>query len=176
MTSFGGHTMAAGLSLDKSAVSLDEFKKAINSTILEMTDGKVFQPEIEVDLEVSAKDLNLTLLNDLKRLEPCGEENPYPVFAIKNVKLLSEKTVGSENNHLKFTCLDKGGDTVDCVFWKHSTLNIPVESELDIAFYAKINEFNGLQSLQLEIKDYNSENIVKNEQKTHRKTLKLSQS
>lgn len=165
MLSFGGHSMAAGLALDKKVVSLSEFKSAINQTVLEITDGKLLQPELEIDLEISASDLGIEFLENLNKLEPCGEANEYPIFAIKGLKLLNEKTIGADNNHLKFSCVDANSVTVDCVYWKHTTLNIPQNGSLDIAFYPKINEFNGSKLLQLDIKDYNSDDIVVNGKK-----------
>ncbi len=160
MTSCGGHSMAAGLAIDKSLTDLDTFKSAINKTVLEITGGEIFQPELKIDMEVSAKDLTLNLIEDLKKLEPCGVGNEQPIFAIRDLKLQSEKVMGSSGNHLKFSCVDKAQNTVDCVYWKHSTLNLNQGSKLDIAFSPKINEFNGIKSLRLDIKDYNSDFIL----------------
>lgn len=159
IASYGGHSMAAGLALKKNETSIDEFKEAINSTIFEMTGGVIVPPSLEIDMEIEVKDLNFDLLGDLKKLEPCGVGNKLPVFAIKNLYLESEKVMGQESNHLKFVCRDKDFSTIDCVFWNHSSLNIPCGKQLDIAFYPKINDFNGVRSVQLDIQDYNSEFI-----------------
>jgi len=159
LESYGGHAMAAGLSLDKKTTNLDTFKSAVNETVFEMTGGIQPQPELEVDLEISLSDLNFNLLEDIKKLEPCGEGNEYPVFAIKNLKLISERTVGQSNNHLKFTCEDERFNQAECVFWNRSSLYIDNGKPLDIAFYPKINEFNGVKSIQLDVQDYKSEFI-----------------
>lgn len=157
--SYGGHSMAAGLSLDKTTTSIEQFKSTVNQTVLEMTEGVIPQSELAIDLEVTLEDLNLKLLEDIKKLEPCGEGNEYPVFAVKNLKLVSERTVGQSNNHLKFTCEDGKLNQAECVFWNCSSLYIDNGKPLDIAFYPKLNEFNGVKSLQLDIQDYNSEFI-----------------
>ncbi len=158
--SYGGHSMAAGLALDKNQTSLERFREAVNSTVFEMTDGVIPQPVLNVDLEISLDEISLELLDSLNKMEPFGEGNSYPVFAIKDLILAGEKVLGQNKNHLKFTCEDSSANTVDCVLWKTSTLNIPLGKKLDIAFYPKINEFNGVKSLQLDIKDYNSEFIT----------------
>lgn len=159
LASYGGHSMAAGLSLDKNATSIAQFKNAVNQTILEITDGVIPQSELEVDLEISLNDLSLSLLEDIKKLEPCGEGNNYPLFAIKNLKLLSERTVGQANNHLKFTCEDAKLNTAECVFWNKTSLYVETGKPLDIAFYPKLNVFNGTKTLQLDIQDYHSKFI-----------------
>ena len=156
---YGGHSMAGGLSLDKNQTSIEQFRVAVNSTISEMLDGEIPKPTLSVDLVLSLDEINYDLLEIIKKLEPCGEGNNYPVFAVKNLILDSEKTVGQNNNHLKFICSDAYANTADCVLWNSSTLNVPVGKKLDIAFYLKPNDFNGIKSLQYEIKDYNSEFI-----------------
>ena len=114
---------------------------------------------MNVDLELSLDKINYDVLELIKCLEPCGEGNNYPIFTIKNLVLNSEKTVGQNNNHLKFVCSDTFGNVADCVLWNSSSLNVPIGKKIDIAFYLKSNEFNGVKSLQFEIKDYNSEFI-----------------
>lgn len=157
--SYGGHSMAAGLSLDKNETSLEQLRTAVNETILEMTDGVVAKPTLEVDLELTLDEINSDIVRDIAKLEPCGEGNSYPIFAIKNLILESERTVGQSNNHLKFVCADKKNNVADCVLWNCSSLNVEIGKPVDIAFYLKINEFNGVKSLQYEIKDYNSKYI-----------------
>lgn len=162
--SFGGHSMAGGLALDKNIISIEQFRAAINSTVLEMTNGVVAKPTLLVDLELNLEDINCEFLEILNKLEPCGEGNNYPIFAIKNLSLQSAKVVGQNNNHLKFICVDKNNNTADCVLWNCSSLNIPIGKSIDIAFNLKLNEFNGMKSVQFEIKDYNSEFIEEEKQ------------
>ncbi len=162
--SYGGHSMAGGLTLDKNETSIEQFREAVNATVLEMTNGVIAKPTLLVDLELNLEDINGELLEMLNKLEPCGEGNNYPTFAIKNLSLESSKVVGQNNNHLKFICADKKNNTADCVLWNCSSLNIPIGKSLDIAFNLKLNEFNRIKSIQFEIKDYNSEFIEEEKQ------------
>lgn len=157
--SYGGHSMAGGLALDKEQTTIEQFRIAVNETITEMSDVEISNPTLNVDLELSLSDINTELLDIIEKLEPCGEGNNYPVFVIKNLVLDSEKTMGQNNNHLKFICSDMHANCIECVLWNCSTLNIPIGKKLDIAFYPRLNEFNGIKSIQYEIKDYNSEFI-----------------
>lgn len=176
--SYGGHSMAAGLALDKNTTSIEQFKTAINSTVSEMTEGKELTPELEIDLELELAEIKMSILDEINKLEPCGEGNRYPIFAVRNLELISERTLGQNNNHLKFICSDKSANKVECVMWNKTTLNIEVGRTLDIAFYPKINEFNGIKTLQLDIQDYNSEFINEEVEKTlkvidHRKKTNI---
>ena len=160
ITSYGGHSMAAGLALNKTDITLEKFREVINSTVFEMTGGEVQKPVLNIDLEVNIEDLNLELLDTLKKLEPCGVGNELPLLAIKNLTLQSQRVVGQSGNHLKFNCSDRNFNTVDCVFWNHSSLNVPIGKTLDLAFYPKLNEFNGNRTLQLDVQDYNSDFLI----------------
>ena len=157
--SYGGHSMAGGLSLEKTDTAIETFRNAVNLTISEMTDGVIAKPTLHIDLELKLDEINTELLDVINKLEPCGEGNNYPVFAIKDLILDSSKVVGQNNNHLKFICSDKKNNTADCVLWNCSNLNIKNGKNIDIAFCLKLNEFNGIKSVQFEIKDFNSEFI-----------------
>ena len=98
----------------------------------------------------------------MELLEPCGMGNPYPVFAIENLYLQEQKLIGQKQNHLKFVCVNQNKETLDCVFWNNSLLEIAQNSSIDIAFYPKINNFNNVETLQLDIQDAHYEKIKKN--------------
>lgn len=78
---FGGHTMAAGLTLKAS--NINEFVARVNSYILENISPKAFEPIEYYDADIELGDINQKLISDLKVLEPCGAENPKPKFMIK---------------------------------------------------------------------------------------------
>ena len=82
---FGGHTMAAGLTLKLS--NFDEFVKRVNAYILEHISPKAFEPIEYYDNDISLGDITPKLLEDLKVLEPCGAENPKPKFMIETEKI-----------------------------------------------------------------------------------------
>ena len=91
---FGGHTMAAGLTLK--AENINQFVKRVNSYILEHISSKAFEPVEYYDSDIKLGDINPKLLEDLKVLEPCGADNPKPKFMIEtnsiNIQPLSKSS------------------------------------------------------------------------------------
>ena len=157
--SFGGHKGAAGLSFDPKLHSLDEIKQKIYQLAKEYSKDLDLTPVLKIDLKIKPDELSTKLIDELEVLEPCGAENPYPVFAIEGLNLNEQKVIGQKQNHLKFICSDNLKNTFECVFWNRQQLNIVPETPVDIAFYPKINIFNGNISLQLDISDVHYQEI-----------------
>jgi len=76
--------------------------------------------------------------------------------------------MGQKNNHLKIFCENKDGKPFECVYWNHSELNIPYGKEFDIIFYPKLNTFNGITTIQLDIQDLKSEFSTKEEKSEYK--------
>lgn len=160
---FGGHSQAAGLVFDPKKSPFEKVKSALLESIKQQLDGKELAPCVNIDLELEAQDINIDLIDTLKRLEPFGEGNKTPVFAVKNLMLSSFKTMGQKNNHLKIFCESSDGRPFECVYWNHDSLNIPQGKEFDVVFYPKLNVFNGITTIQLDVQDVKSEFAVKDE-------------
>ena len=160
---FGGHAQAAGLVFDPKKSSFEKVKAALNESIKTMLDGKNIVPTIEADALIDSSEISVDLIEDLKKLEPFAEGNKAPLFITKNLILNSFKTVGQKSNHLKIFCENKDGKPFECVFWNHGTLNIPEGKEFEIVFYPKLNTFNGVTTIQLDIQDIKSEFEIKEE-------------
>lgn len=160
---FGGHAQAAGLVFDPKKSSFEKVKAALNESIKTMLDGKNIVPTIEADALIDSSEISVDLIEELKKLEPFAEGNKAPLFITKNLILNSFKTVGQKNNHLKIFCENKDGKPFECVFWNHGTLNIPEGKEFEIVFYPKLNTFNGVTTIQLDIQDIKSEFEIKEE-------------
>ncbi len=158
--SFGGHKGAAGLSFDPNEHSLDEIKHKIFELAKKYSKDADLTPVLDIDLKIEPEDLTLDLIEKLELLEPCGAGNSYPVFAIEGLDLQEQKLIGQKQNHLKFVCKTEK-NTLECVFWNKSLLNIKDSSKIDIAFYPKINTFNNLTSLQLDVQDAHFETVKK---------------
>ena len=150
---FGGHKGAAGLSFDPNIHSIEEIKNKIYKLAKDYSKDIDITPILNVDLKIEAKDLTLDLINNLEILEPCGAGNPYPIFSIEGLGLQEQKLIGQKNNHLKFICNDEKNNTYECVFWNNSIFDIVPNTNIDIAFYPRINKFNGNTTLQLYIQD-----------------------
>ena len=160
---FGGHAQAAGLVFDPKKSSFEKVKAALNESIKTMLDGKNIVPTIEADALIDSSEISVDLIEELKKLEPFAEGNKAPLFITKNLILNSFKTVGQKSNHLKIFCENKDGKPFECVFWNHGTLNIPEGKEFEIVFYPKLNTFNGVTTIQLDIQDIKSEFEIKEE-------------
>ena len=160
---FGGHSQAAGLVFDPKKSTFEKVKAALNESIKNQLDGKDVVPTIFADALLQAPEITVDFINNLKNLEPFAEGNKTPLFMTENLILNSFKTVGQKNNHLKIFCESKDGKPFECVYWNHDSLNIPQGKEFDLMFYPKLNTFNGITTIQLDIQDIRSKFEIKQE-------------
>ena len=153
---FGGHKLAAGLYFSEEKASFDTVKKALNTTIDEMLNGQKLVPSIDVDMELSLDDIDISLVEEISKLEPYGASNPSPTFVINDLTLKQKQLMGSNKDHLKLIVEGKNGN-IDCVWWSRGDVPLVAGDKFDIAFAPQLNEFRGTTSIQLVIKDIHSE-------------------
>ena len=166
---FGGHSLAGGFSFDIKQHSFEEIKEAILNTIDEIKTDKQDYNCIYADKILEAKDLTTDFIKSLEKLEPCGQDNPSPIFALRNTLFKGSRQIGKNSNHLKFYCA-KDGISFECVKWNEEQLLLPQDTPIDIIFSASINDFNNQETLQLEVIDVYSEKYTP---KAHQGKLKL---
>ncbi len=155
---FGGHEMAAGLSFSEEKATFEQVKQALNDTIKEMSEGQEFKPIVNIDLALNEKDLDITLVDEISKLEPFGASNPSPIFAINDFVLKEKTLMGEKKNHLRLKV--QGNDAVyTCVWWSHGDISLVSGDKLDVAFSPKLNTFRDTTSLQLIVEDIHSENL-----------------
>ena len=140
---YGGHEMAAGLSV------LPEIVPALRLRLNALT-GDLPGPVVRIDSMVKLAELDKEFFASLEKFEPCGSENPTPVFAATGVRVSGLVRVLKEK-HLKFSVTD-GAATVDAIWWGHAATELP-EGEMDLAFVPEINEFRGAVTVQLNVRD-----------------------
>ena len=158
LNGFGGHEMAAGLSFSEEKATFEQVKQALNNTIKEMSEGQEFKPIVNIDLALDEKDLDITLVDEISKLEPFGASNPSPIFAINDFVLKEKTLMGEKKNHLRLKV--QGNDAVyTCVWWSHGDISLVVGDKLDVAFSPKLNTFRDTTSLQLIVEDIHSENL-----------------
>lgn len=162
---FGGHSMAGGFCFDENVVSFEDFSPILRSAIDILYETADFSPVLEIDAEISSGDVDLELVEIIDKLQPLGALNYPPVFAIKNLILTQYKFMGQNSNHLKLYCSDESGKQFECIKWNTKNFDLPLSSKIDIAFYPKINQFNGNITLQLDLKDIKSEGFKKSSSK-----------
>lgn len=152
LVSFGGHTMAAGLKVktDKIPAFAEAFE-AYAQAHPPMAQEEVLM----IDAEVQIGDVDQRLMRELEMLEPFGEGNPEPIFAVRGVRLASPpRRVGAKNDHLQMAITD-GTGSVRCIGFGHGGLEkklLEVDS-FSVAFKPQYNTYNGLTMLQFVIED-----------------------
>ena len=153
---YGGHAGACGFSLPKENLEalrsrMDDLMRSILAERPDALDEKL---SIEKMLEPSEKTLEFA--NALKLLEPFGEANPKPLFAIGGADVYNVQYMGSEGQHVRFTAAGSDGVEVSCVLFRRAADFADLlrsGAKLDVASELGINEFNGHRKLQLTVKD-----------------------
>jgi single-stranded-DNA-specific exonuclease len=166
---FGGHPMAAGLSLKEENIQVLRKRLLDNCGLTE----EELIPKIRIDKKIPLNEISYKLVEDIKILEPFGKGNPSPLFAEKSVEIYKVAFIGREKNVLKMMCRIRGTfNKIDGISFDHAEefksnlINMYGEERLealingndgtiqaDIIFYPDINEYNGMTSLQLYIKE-----------------------
>lgn len=172
---FGGHHMAAGMTLDIDAI--ESLKKALNDEMYKLTEGKPLLPQLTVDSEIQVSDISVENIFDLERLRPFGTDISAPLFAVKNVQVNSVKGIGQSEKHLKLTLTDKN---IAALHWNfgHLQHDITNETTINIAGSLNVNEWNGHQSPQIIIKDLelgNEHTVFDYRSKNKQDLLKINQ-
>lgn len=150
LSSFGGHAMAAGLTLPADRV--DEFRERFNAYARAQLAGADLRPTQPIDLWIGLADVNEALIDSLREMRPFGAENPVPVWAVGGVRVLRRSTVGNEGKHVRFTLAD-GGAQRDAIGFNLGGRAMP-EGPIDIAFEAQYNDFGGRRTVQLNLRDF----------------------
>ena len=151
LVKFGGHELAAGLSIRRDRV--DAFRTAINAYIKEHETEDMWTCAVKADMELFPEDLSVKFVENVSLLEPFGVANPTPVFFMSDVFVMSARPIGN-GSHMKFR-LEKEGAIFDAVMFHASNeaYSYSPGEKLDILFHADINEFNGSRKVQLLIRD-----------------------
>ena len=145
---FGGHEMAAGLSVK--AGNVENLRRALNEFAATALQDDDLQPRVRIDALLKLDDLDADFFEQLERLEPCGTDNASPVFAVEGVHGRGQPRVVGKN-HLRFNVTD--GDTnVQAIWWGKGGFEFP-EGEFAVAFTAELNEYGGRENAQLKVRD-----------------------
>ena len=153
LTQFGGHPMAAGLSLPEENV--DMFRQQIN-TACSLTEQEM-KPKITIDVPMPVSYLRRDLVREFELLRPFGKGNPRPLFAQKDMRVLSARVYGKNRNVLKMRMADPAGTAVDAVYFGEADVlaqYIQTHETLDIVYYPGIDTWQGREKLQITIQAY----------------------
>jgi len=153
LLNFGGHPMAAGLSLEQE--NLPAFRKGLGKTIEKML-GKVAleEPSIQIDAWLSLDELSLDLADSLEQLAPFGAGNPPLTFAARNLQLKAVAKIGKAQEHLRLNVEDEQGNTEGILWWNGVDEGLPESgSKIDIAYSLRASTYRGERQLALEFVD-----------------------
>lgn len=165
---YGGHAMAAGFSLEKER--MEELSNLLNENC--MLTQEAFMPKVHIDVPMPMSYVTEELIREIDGLAPFGKGNEKPVFAQKDLNVLSAKIMGKERNVVKLSLEDKDGCISEGIYFQaqefeqnmiqwfgqeeydkllHGWLNNVI---LNIVYYPTINEFHGNRTIQMQVKRY----------------------
>lgn len=151
LTKFGGHPMAAGLSLPTENIDLFRTKLNRQQTLTE----KELTPVTWIDVPMPVSYASKKLVEQLRVLEPFGKGNEKPVFADRKLTVRSANMIGKNKNVLKMQLEDTQGHVVDAIQFKVEEEDMPLRGkEISIVYYPDINEFRGNQTLQFIVQEW----------------------
>lgn len=153
LTQFGGHPMAAGLSMEEKNVEL--FRRRLNDNCT-LTEQDLI-PKIMIDVPMPISYLSKKLTEQLKVLEPFGKGNSKPLFAQKNLRAVGIRVFGRNRNVAKMLLIDENGIKMDAVYFGEAQEFVDfvqAHDTMSVTYYPEINVFQGRENLQVVIKNY----------------------
>ena len=166
---FGGHPMAAGLSILKENVP--NLRERLN-TLTDLTEED-FIPKVTIDIPMPISYISEALIDELAYLEPFGKGNPKPLFAEKDLNILSARILGKNKNVIKLQILNSTGISMDAMYFgdtdvfQEYLIGKFTASEveklfqgrknritLSLAYYPSVNEFRDVKTIQIVIQHY----------------------
>lgn len=148
---FGGHTMAAGMSLP--ADKIFEFRRTLSGSVRQMLGDHEIKQTLTIDGYLNLSDISLELTRDIERLAPFGNGNPPLTLATHNVKIVSRSQLGRRGDHLKLRVEDEQGNKYPVIWWRGAGQDIPM-GQFDLAYTLRTSVYNGEPEAMVEWLDY----------------------
>ena len=152
-TKFGGHRLAAGLSLEEEKVEV--FRKRINE-LADLTEEDL-QMKVSIDMRLPFPYINEELIHELKILEPFGKGNGKPLFAESKLRVIQPRIFGKNRNVLKCRLEDQQGNQIEAVYFgevEDCLRQMEKKQIMSFTYYPSINEYMGRRTIQLTIVNY----------------------
>lgn len=153
LTKFGGHPLAAGLSLEKK--NLDRFREELNASCdLQEED---FIKKVWIDVPMPFEYASEKLIEELQALEPFGQGNEKPSFAERNVRIRSARVFGKNRNVVKLSLVNEHGVTAEGIWFGDGDAFMNEKGnrcQMHLIYYPDLNAYNGMVSIQFVIKSY----------------------
>lgn len=154
LENFGGHTYAAGMSLKEE--NLFEFRRRIEEISMAIIAPEMMQPQIDVNAELTFREINQQFVEDLSLFQPFGPENENPIFVTRNViDYGTSKLVGKGNVHIKLDMIDKSTSfPVNGIAFRQGVVFDKIrKNAFDICYTLEENNHRGKKNIQLYVKD-----------------------
>ena len=153
LVQYGGHPMAAGLSIEEENV--EKFRQTLNDNCTLTEEDMI--PKIVIDVPMPISYINEELVEQLAILEPFGKGNTKPLFAQKNLRVLKVGIYGKTQNTVKLQLRDPSGAVMDGLYWgeaKEFADFARSHETISVTYYPRINSYMGKESLQIVIQNY----------------------
>ncbi len=151
LTSWGGHPMAVGVSLEK--IHLDAFRTRFAEAVRTTAGSDLIEPILTISAWLTADQIREQLMEELELMQPFGQGNPEPIFGVRGVVLRSRPEVFKQS-HFRFSFDDSRGRRLFGVAWKMANRLPPIGVPLDFAVELAWNHFNDRKLLQVELVDW----------------------
>lgn len=152
-TKFGGHKMAAGLSMEEAQI--DTFRKEINAACTLTAED--MEEKVHIDIALPLSYVTEQFVDELEKLEPFGVGNPKPVFAQKNIVVLSEQILGKNRNVGKYRIKDSEGMPYELMYFgdvEAFGAYYRQRESIFITYYPSFHEYMGKKSIQIVMQNY----------------------
>lgn len=153
MEQFGGHPMAAGLSIKEE--NIESFRRRLNENCT-LTEADLI-PKVVIDVPMPISYITKELVEEISLLEPFGKGNTKPLFAQKNLRVLNLRIFGKNRNVAKMQLMDSEGTIMDGVYFGEAesfSQYISEKEEVSVTYYPEINRYQGRETLQIIIQGY----------------------
>lgn len=143
---YGGHAKAAGFTIKK--CDIEKFHTMMERYAHESLIASDFIHKDKITLEINPLNVNISMIEELEKLEPCGEKNLAPLFGVRNIDASDVRRVGSDGNHLQFYVGLYPDNVRGIAFFRGDMEDEIRNNPVNMTYILKINEYNGRQSVQ----------------------------
>ena len=151
LTRYGGHTMAAGLSLPTDKVF--EFRRALSQVVRAVVGERPPQPGLSIDGYLKLDEISLELTQDIERLAPFGNGNPPLTLVTRDLGAVKQSGLGRRGEHLELQVEDSGGRKQRVIWWRGAGQDVPA-GRFDLAYTLRTNDYKGKREPLVEWQDY----------------------
>lgn len=147
LTGYGGHAMAAGLSLPTD--KLFEFRRGLSQVVRDALGTSAVAPQLALDGYVDLAEIDLDFAEDIARLAPFGNGNPPLALATRTLRVKSRRTLGSRGDHVELRVVDEAGNEQRVLWWFGEIEDVP-EGRFDLAYTVRANVYNDRREALIE--------------------------